>query len=727
MLTLPILLILLLVLPLATSLFLLAMGRRVGEPLAGYVGTGTSMASFGISIAMLVTWIYKGATWGYESGPYLDFVRWLPVGNYAGQRDAGFLQLVVYLDSLGILMMTMVSLVSAVVHLFSLGYIKGDRRYPQFFSYLSLFSFCMMGLILSGSLLQMLVFFELVGLCSYLLIGFWQEKRDASRAAIKAFVVNRVGDVGFIIGVGILIAYFGTATLPDLWLILGHDSDQTSMSAGLLTIVGMLLAMGAFGKSAQFPLHTWLPDAMAGPTPVSALIHAATMVAAGVFLLARIYPILTPDARLFVLIIGGVTILLGSLCALAQRDLKKALAFSTIAQLGYMVLAIGVGSWSGAIFHLITHAFFKALLFLGAGNVIYTMHHDGQLAHYGGLWRRMPVTAVTFAIGMLAMSGAPFLSGFYSKELIIAHAASYTELASQEHRAVLLQLALWVPVIAAYLTPLYMTRLWMLTFAGRPRKRKLYRDAGEAGVMSFPLVLLSGMAIVTGYSWFPVQSMIQGTIIETNGYFRAMPQLSSDRADPLAISWPMLMPSPEGISDSGEPTEVTVAPLAPVEQRVTRGYDVAHKLTGWAWLIGILTGIAIWWRGFALTDRMARFTPFAFVRHALAHRLYFDDLYDLVFVGAVQVVCAVAVGVDRYLIDPAINATARLARSIGHISSRADDAAVDGVVRGVSEAIWQGGGAMRLTQSGRIRIYVASAVALGILIVAGVVVVGIAR
>jgi len=728
---LPILLILLIALPLVASVLLLVLGRRFDEPFSGYLGTGVAMLSFGVSILTLVTWIYGGSTggqgWGHDRGPYLDFIRWIPIGYYDAQRTPGYLALSVYVDSLTIIMMTMVAFVSAVVHLFSLAYMKGDTRYPQFFCYLSLFSFCMMGLLVSGSLLQLLIFFELVGLCSYLLIGFWRERPAASAAAIKAFVMNRVGDVGFIVGMCLLIGYFGSVTLPDLWLMLASGAHAGVMSTTMLTVIGVLLSFGAFGKSAQFPLHTWLPDAMAGPTPVSALIHAATMVAAGVFLLARIYPILTPDARLFILIIGATTILIGSLCALAQRDLKKALAFSTIGQLGYMVLAIGVGSWTGAMFHLLTHAFFKSLLFLCAGNVIHTMHHDHRLEHFGGLFRRMPVTGVTFAIGTLAMSGAPFMSGFYSKEMIIAHASAWANLAGEQHRAALLQLALWVPVAAAYLTPLYMTRLWMLTFAGRPRKRKLYKHAGEAGVMSFPLVVLSGMAIFAGFSWFPIQSMVEGTIKETRNYIASMPHLDPGRADPFKTAWPTLSAPTETVTENGEPTEPRDVLRSPVERRVEAGYHTAHLLTGWAWLAGIMVGVAIWAPGFAVTDRLAKIAPFGWVRHFLAHRMYFDDLYDLVFVGATHIATGVAVGIDRFLIDPALDGVARLTALFGKASAKIDDAAVDGVVRGVGQTIWLGGGAMRLAQPGRIRVYVASAVGILVLVIGTMVVVGLTR
>jgi NADH-quinone oxidoreductase subunit L len=716
MFTIPVLIFLLLLIPLGTSLLLLVWGRRFGEPLSGYLGTGTAMLVFGLAVTLLVTWIYQGANWGFEKGPYLDFIPWLPVGVYQGQRYPGFLELSVYVDSLSVAMITMVALVTAVVHLFSLGYMRHDPRYPQFFCYLSLFGFCMTGLLVSGSLLQQLIFFELVGLCSYLLIGFWRHQHTASMAALKAFVTNRVGDVGFIIGIALLVAYFGTTTLPDLWLILSGTSGSVIMSYGVLTVVGVLLAFGAFGKSAQFPLHTWLADAMVGPTPVSALIHAATMVAAGVFLLARLYPILTPDARLFILIIGGVTILIGSLCALAQRDLKKALAFSTSAQLGYMVLAIGVGSWTGAMFHLLTHAFFKALLFLGAGSVIHAMHHDGRLEHFGGLWRRMPVTAVTFAIGILAMSGTPFLSGFYSKDMILAHTAAYVGLASEQHRSIWWELVFWMPVLGAYLTPLYLARLWMLIFAGRTRKRQWYRHAQENGVMSFPLVVLAGLSVVAGYSWFPVRSLVEGTIRETKGYFQNVAVLEPIKQAPLDSIWPVLPDTEQetGLTDEG--TEGREQHRTPTEQRVQQGYERVHKTVGWAWWIGIVGGILVWSRGVSITDRMARFGPIGLVRHCLVHRMYFDDLYDMVFVGTVHLLSGLADGLDRYVIDPVIDAWAGLIRWTARVSAWADDLAVDGVVRGIGQIFWSGGGAMRLTQSGRVRVYVASAVGIAMLV-----------
>src|SRR5207237_4525220 len=326
---------------------------------------------------------------------------------------------------------------STAVHIFLVGYRAEDKRFARFFTYLSLFGFSMLGLVLGGTALQLFIFWELVGLCSYLLIGFWYEKKSASNAAIKAFVSNRVGDFGFLIGFGIVFYHLGNVTLPKMWQILGTAGSGQAIalpggitfSAGLLTIMGIGLFFGAVGKSAQFPLHVWLPDAMEGPTPVSALIHAATMVAAGVYLVGRIFPILTPDARLFIAIIGLTTLTMAALIAIAQSDIKKILAYSTLSQLGYMIMAMGVGSWVGGLFHLITHAFFKALLFLGSGSVIYAAHHEQELPQYGGLIRKIPVTGVTFLIACFAIAGFGIFgwgfSGFYSKDLILHHAAVF--------------------------------------------------------------------------------------------------------------------------------------------------------------------------------------------------------------------------------------------------------------------------------------------------------------
>jgi proton-translocating NADH-quinone oxidoreductase chain L len=394
----------------------------MGNPLAGLVGTFFVAGSFVCSLVAMIVWlsldVAEGRAYGFGGQPVLLRFDWVPVGKWISNN--GYLQLGIYVDSLTIVMFAMITLVAALVHVFSLGYMAEDKRFPRFYTYLSLFCFSMLGLVLGGTLLQLLIFWELVGLCSYLLIGFWYEQRSASNAAIKAFVTNRIGDVGFIIGLGLLFFHLGNVTLPDVWGALGNAGEARAgqvlilpgekgadgadlsgtlqsaeapfvgyrhMTTAMLTLTGVGLFFGAVGKSAQFPLHVWLPDAMEGPTPVSALIHAATMVAAGVYLVGRIFPILTPDAKLFIAIVGCVTLTIGALIAMAQTDLKRVLAYSTVSQLGLMMLAMGIGSWVGALFHLVTHGFFKALLFLASGSVIHAAGHEQELTEFGGLWR----------------------------------------------------------------------------------------------------------------------------------------------------------------------------------------------------------------------------------------------------------------------------------------------------------------------------------------------------
>src|SRR5438874_589927 len=379
----------------------------------------------------------------------------------------------------------------------------------------------MLGLVLGGTILQLFIFWELVGLCSYLLIGFWYEKKTASNAAIKAFVVNRVGDFGFLIGLGILFYHLGNVTLPDVWNALEMGKLTASgirLSTGvifgptLLTVMGIGLFFGAVGKSAQFPLHVWLPDAMEGPTPVSALIHAATMVAAGVYLVGRIFPVLTPDAKLFIAIMRCVTLTMAALIAIAQSDIKKVLAYSTLSQLGYMILAMGIGSWVGGLFHLITHAFFKALLFLGSGSVIHAAHHEQELPQYGGLIRKMPMTGITFGIAVFAIAGFGIagwgFSGYYSKDMILHHAAAFGHL-SYLYRKNGAYWMLWLlPTIIAYVTPFYMTRCWMLTFWGKPRNQHLYDHAHETPILWLPLAVLA-IASIFGGNFFRVRDLIE--------------------------------------------------------------------------------------------------------------------------------------------------------------------------------------------------------------------------
>jgi len=431
----------------------------------------------------------------------------------------GPLRLGLLLDPLTAFMCVMVTFVGLLIFIFSTGYMKEDANAKQFFCFLSLFAAAMLGLLVANSLLLLFVCWELVGLASYLLIGFWFHKPSAAAAAKKAFITTRIGDLGFLIGLvwlqdaqGTLLFYDNGAGLLES-AALAQLAQLLPCGLAASTAIGLLLFCGAVGKSGQFPLHVWLPDAMEGPTPVSALIHAATMVAAGVFLMARVFPLMTADQALaglpvhaltVVAFIGAITALMGALIAVAQNDIKRILAFSTVSQLGYMMLAIGVGSWVAAIFHLLTHAFFKALLFLGAGSVIHAAHHEQDIRRLGGLRGKMRTTFVTFAIGMMALAGVPFLfSGFWSKEAIL-HAAHSWEVS---------HLPLYAGLTAVVLTAFYMTRLVAEVFFGAPRSEAASHAHENGPAITVPLVLLAVGAVLLGFLGTPAFPWLQARLL----------------------------------------------------------------------------------------------------------------------------------------------------------------------------------------------------------------------
>ena len=393
-------------------------------------------------------------------------------------------------NPLNALMLVIVSLVSFLVHLYSKGYMHGDERFPVFFAYLGLFSFAMLGLVLSPNLLQLYMFWELVGLGSFLLIGFYYYKPEAKKAAKKAFIMTRIGDVGLFIGMVLLFWQVGSFEYDDIFA----SVQNGEISSRMLTLTALCIFVGAIGKSGQLPLHTWLPDAMEGPTPVSALIHAATMVAAGVYLVAAMYPLFqaSETALTVVAVVGGVTAIFAASIGLMQKDIKRVLAYSTVSQLGYMMLALGASGYVAGIFHLTTHAFFKALLFLAAGSVIHAVHTQ-NIEEMGGLWKKLRLTGPLFLIGALAISGFPLLSGFFSKDEILA--STYAD-----GRYGLF----WLAVAAAFMTAFYMFRLFFLVFTGKPRgnQSKVHESPS---VMTLPMIVLGVLAVVAGYlntTWF---------------------------------------------------------------------------------------------------------------------------------------------------------------------------------------------------------------------------------
>ncbi len=476
-------------LPLLGALIAGLFGRVIGARPSEIVTTAFLL------IAAVLSWVaLVQVGFGHETHK-VQVMRWIT----SGELDTSWS---LRIDTLTAVMLVVVTTVSSLVHLYSIGYMHEDDSRPRFFAYLSLFTFAMLMLVTSDNLLQMFFGWEGVGLASYLLIGFWYKKPEANAAAIKAFVVNRVGDFGFALGIFALFFVFKSVNLDAVFAAAPTAVGKTFSFAGhevdILTTIALLLFMGAMGKSAQFGLHTWLPDAMEGPTPVSALIHAATMVTAGVFMVARLSPIfeLAPDALKFVTLIGAITAFFAATVGLVQNDIKRVIAYSTCSQLGYMFVACGVGAYGAAIFHLFTHAFFKALLFLGAGSVIHAMHHEQDMRHMGGLREKIPLTFAAMTIGTLALTGVGIphffgFAGFHSKDAIIE--AAYAADTPSNY-------AFWLLVVAALMTSFYSWRLVFMTFFGKTRAdHETFEHAHESPpTMLVPLGVLALGAVVAG-------------------------------------------------------------------------------------------------------------------------------------------------------------------------------------------------------------------------------------
>ena len=486
-------------LPLLAAVVAGLLRKQVGRAGAHWVTILGVAASFFLSAWVLYLQVYGNL--GIQN---VSVYTWMVADGIT--FEVGFL-----IDHLSALMMTVVTFVSFMVHIYTIGYMAEDPGYQRFFSYIALFTFSMLMLVMSNNFLQLFFGWEAVGLVSYLLIGFWFKRESAIFAGLKAFLVNRVGDFGFLLGIAAVVYLFGSLDYSEVFAQAPDLSGKTvSLIPGFdwqwITVICICLFIGAMGKSAQAPLHVWLPDSMEGPTPISALIHAATMVTAGIFMVARMSPLfeLSDAALSFVMLIGAVTAFSMGLVGIVQNDIKRVIAYSTLSQLGYMTVALGVSAYSAAIFHLMTHAFFKALLFLGAGSVIIALHHQQDMRFMGGLRKQMPVTWLTAWVGTLALIGFPFLSGFYSKDIIIEAVHASSRFGSG--------VAYWAVLLGVFVTAFYSFRLLYLTFHGKPRYTVdvgaghhppdgiLQHEPKESPlVVTVPLVLLAIPSIVIGY------------------------------------------------------------------------------------------------------------------------------------------------------------------------------------------------------------------------------------
>ncbi|WP_413576374.1 NADH-quinone oxidoreductase subunit L [Bdellovibrio sp. HCB290] len=458
--------------------------KKHSANVAGVIATLAVAISFVCSILLVVDLVQMSA----ESRRIaVSFFEWMAVDKF--KINAGFV-----VDQISAIMILVITGVGTLIHMFSIGYMHHDKGAAKYFSYLNLFIFNMLLLVLGDSLLVMFVGWEGVGLCSYLLIGFWFTDKEKAAAGMKAFITNRIGDAAFLLGMFVLFMTFGTLNFADLNALAPTTVEASWM--GALTLGTMFLFIGATGKSAQIPLYVWLPDAMAGPTPVSALIHAATMVTAGVYMIVRLNPlfIMAPNTMMVIAIIGAATAVLAATIGMTQWDIKKVLAYSTVSQLGYMFLACGVGAFGAAMFHLMTHAFFKALMFLGSGSVIHAMHEEQDIRKMGGLKKYLPITHITFLLGWLAIIGMPPFAGFFSKDEILAY-AFFSPMGSP---------ILWAAgALGATLTAFYMTRLMALTFWGKSRVPSDVHPHESPALMTIPLIVLAVLSVIGGWIGIP--------------------------------------------------------------------------------------------------------------------------------------------------------------------------------------------------------------------------------
>jgi NADH-quinone oxidoreductase subunit L len=686
------------------------------------------------------------------------------------------LQLGYRIDHLSAIMFVMVSFIASLIHLFSIGYMSDELhqsvtdhevhtdhghlhrrgRFGRFFLFLSLFCFSMLNLVLADNLFQIFLSWELVGICSYLLIGFYYERTSASNAANKAFITNRIGDAGFIIGLLILWTSLGTLNFQEIFARLrvpSHDAHHaireanrimladmtdTPTSAGktqlvlkapgepgefaliyprqmelepgraghfdyrgpgakvyaydhpgpqqyglipywMLVVAGLGVFLGCVGKSAQFPLQVWLPDAMEGPTPVSALIHAATMVAAGVYLVGRAYPLFTPEVLLTIAYVGGITLFVAASIAVVMTDIKKVLAYSTVSQLGYMMLGLGVGGWAAGLFHLVTHAFFKALMFLASGSVIYGCHHQQDMLKMGGLYPKMKITALTMLMGVLAIAGIPLFSGWYSKDAIVAAAMGFG-VSRPQHMLLFL-----LPLATAGITTFYMFRMWFMTFTGKPRDEDVHEHAAESPwIMTVPLILLAFFSVVVAWP-VPVQ----------DGAF-APHELLNAEGSWLEHQMHHAQPGSVMADFSGHLH-------MPYEK--ARAYETDAGLLALAMVaIGLAFAfIVYYWNVLDPADARESFPG---VHRFLTNKWYFDELYSVMLVRPALVVAGWCKNFDLKAIDGLIHGIARLGVRTAKGSGRFDNGIVDGLANLLARVSWSVGAGLRNLQTGFLRSYV---------------------
>ena len=726
-----------LLLPLLSFVILIFFNRRL--PRRGdFIGVGILGTAFGISA--YIFWSVIVQTYDPAFRVAWDFT-WIDLGNVPGVGPLE-IRMGVVIDNLTSIMLAMVTLISLLVHLYSTGYMAGDKNYGRYFAFLGIFTFSMLGIVLSDNFFSIYIFWELVGLSSYLLIGFFFEKDSAADAQKKAVLANRVGDIGMWLGILILYSQFHTFSFEQIYANLA--AGKFALSNGWLTAAGILLFMGCVGKSAQFPLHIWLPDAMEGPTPVSALIHAATMVAAGVYFVARIFVMLTPDALHVIAFIGASTAFMAATIAITQNDIKRVLAYSTVSQLGYMVLGLGVGAYSASLFHLVTHAFFKACLFLGSGAIIHAMHHEQDMRWMGALRKKMPWTFATFTLATLALAGLPLTSGFMSKDAILAGAIGFAEVEGGG-------IYYLIPVLgffSAMLTAFYMGRQIWLVFFGESRTHlkpadnhhqahhahdshathgDAHHGAHEVHEVSWnmraPLVILAALSVFAVYSPDPLDG--------AKGWFMKMiptPATVVGEANPQigALAAGSVAPQHAGVVRTTEvvpPPVVTehAAPAAahgeakgghvysdPRQAEIVHAGHAAHYTAIYISSIMVVLGICMAFvvYVFKIIDPEKTANAIRPLYLFSLNKWYWDEIYEATFIKGSMVLARMLSWFDTNIVDGIVNGVATLVRKFAFANDSFDRHVVDGMVNFTAFTVNTTGAVLRKLQTGKVQTYV---------------------
>ena len=726
-----------LLLPLLSFVVLIFFNRRLPR-MGDFVGVGMLGAAFAISVYIFWTVIVQHYDPAYRIA--WNFT-WLDLGNVPG---VGPLQVKmgIVIDNLTAIMLTMVTLISLLVHLYSTGYMAGDKNYGRFFAYLGIFTFSMLGIVLSDNLFSIYIFWELVGLSSYLLIGFYFEKDSAADAQKKAFLTNRVGDIGMWLGILILYSQFHTFGYQEIFQNIA--AGKFNLSNGWLTAAGILLFFGCVGKSAQFPLHIWLPDAMEGPTPVSALIHAATMVAAGVYFVGRIFVILTPDALHYIAFIGAATAFMSATIAITQHDIKRVLAYSTVSQLGYMVMGLGVGAYSAALFHLLTHAFFKACLFLGSGAIIHAMHHEQDMRWMGGLRKNMPWTFATFSIATLALAGLPLTSGFMSKDAILAASLGF---ANVEGGGVFYL----IPVLgfaSALMTAFYMGRQVWLVFFGESRTHLkpaeehhdehghdahghddhghddhgAHHGVHEVGwVMRAPLVVLATLSLFIVFSpdpldgakgWFMHLVPTPSTVVKS---------AESPKTASLGVTGGMLLAEatpdaghaavsdqPAATAAHGEAAEAHGPVFSDPRQAELAHAAHANHFTAIylsSGMVALGIGLALVVYAFGVIDPEKTAQAIRPLYLYSFNKWYWDEIYDATVISGSMLIARMFAWFDTNIVDGIVNGVATIFRKFAFLNAGFDKYVVDGAVNFTAFFVQTSGAVMRKIQTGKVQTY----------------------